>query len=307
MFPIYEGHELLCPFYSIGATDLFVTDIGYDDFHVTKPFLTPRYQDGYTLHYVVGGRGYVHVGDVCTEVQANQLFVIRPDEYFYYHPAEEDPWDYVWFGFSGHLSEKLLSLLGFLAGVRSVDSTSPKRTIALLTDLFRQLSCGRVSEFEALAAFYRVIDIEKKKEPSMPTTASALTARAAELIRRNVENSEFRMTTLATMMHLCPSYLTRVFRREMGMSPINYLIEQRMSHAASLLAVTELAVGEISMRSGYRDVLHFSKCFRDFYGRSPREYRRHCRQGAGPSLALALEQEAARQKAEENGEASSEI
>ena len=177
MLPIYEGNQLLCPFFSIGATDLFVTDIGYDDFHITKPFLTPRYQDGYTVHYVIGGRGFVHVGDTCDEVRRNQMFVIRPDEYFFYHPSYEDPWDYVWFGFSGHLSEKLLSLLGFTEGVRVTDSSSPRKTVAQLSELFRQLAAARASEFEALAAFYRFIDTEKKREPSMPTTASALSAK----------------------------------------------------------------------------------------------------------------------------------
>ena len=89
----------------------------------------------------------------------------------------------------------------------------------------------------------------------------------------NLKNPDFRIRTLADMMHLCHSYLTRVFRTEVGVSPDAYLIGERLSLAASMLTGTDLPIAAISEQCGYRDEIHFAKSFRHLYGVSPRAFR----------------------------------
>jgi len=70
------------------------------------------------------------------------------------------------------------------------------------------------------------------------------------------------------------SYLARIFRDRVGVSPQRYLIDCRIFAAKSLLADTELMVREVGVRAGYADAYYFSKIFRQNTGMSPMQYRK---------------------------------
>ena len=59
----------------------------------------------------------------------------------------------------------------------------------------------------------------------------------------------------------------------MGISPIAYLNNYRMSVAADRLADTPDTISEISYSVGIQDPLYFSKFFKKTYGMAPKEYR----------------------------------
>jgi len=78
---------------------------------------------------------------------------------------------------------------------------------------------------------------------------------------------------VANHVYLNPDYLTRVFKRETGMSISDYLLEQRLEVAAELLAGTELPVSVVAVRIGYANFSHFSRMFKKCKGMNPLEYR----------------------------------
>lgn len=67
--------------------------------------------------------------------------------------------------------------------------------------------------------------------------------------------------------------LLKLFTTHLGMSPIQYLIGQRLAWAQRLLINSEKPIKEISSTVGYCDQLHFSAQFRKHIGLSPRAYR----------------------------------
>ncbi len=69
------------------------------------------------------------------------------------------------------------------------------------------------------------------------------------------------------------SYLIRKFKKEIGLSPINYLINLRLDNAEKLLKRTDYSVKEISYMCGYQDPTFFSTSFKRKFGISPLEYR----------------------------------
>jgi AraC family L-rhamnose operon regulatory protein RhaS len=68
--------------------------------------------------------------------------------------------------------------------------------------------------------------------------------------------------------------LTRRFHKATGLTVVSYLTRLRMNVAASILRDTELDVGEIMRRVGFRDSTHFGRTFRRYIGCTPSEYRR---------------------------------
>jgi transcriptional regulator GlxA family with amidase domain len=74
-------------------------------------------------------------------------------------------------------------------------------------------------------------------------------------------------------VNLSPSRLRELFKEETGRSPIQYLRDLRMEHAAKLLGGTFLSVKEVAFNSGAQDVSHFVRDFKKRFGLTPSEYR----------------------------------
>lgn len=72
--------------------------------------------------------------------------------------------------------------------------------------------------------------------------------------------------------------LFRLFRRFQGVSPYQFMLRQKMNHAAHDLLSTNLLTKEIAERVGFADPLHFSRVFRQIHNTSPSQFRRSHRQ-----------------------------
>ena len=71
-------------------------------------------------------------------------------------------------------------------------------------------------------------------------------------------NSELSIKELADFVHLSPEYLTRLFKKETGMTPKDYIIECRISTAKDLLANSSLPVSMIASEVGYHNFSYFA-------------------------------------------------
>jgi len=78
---------------------------------------------------------------------------------------------------------------------------------------------------------------------------------------------------LAERTHASRWHFCREFNRYFGVSPIHYMLQLRMRHAADLLRDPDLNISEIARQCGYADIFHFSKLFRKHHGMSPRQLR----------------------------------
>lgn len=81
------------------------------------------------------------------------------------------------------------------------------------------------------------------------------------------------LAELAEVSHVSRSYLSKLFKKEVGMTFTNYLIEYRMNKAQKLIKQNEFRLVEIADAVGYADYAHFSKEFKKRVGISPRAFQ----------------------------------
>ena len=108
----------------------------------------------------------------------------------------------------------------------------------------------------------------------------ARTSRECGLVRRYIDNhfkENLNLDQLAQLAHLNKYYLAHAFRREFGVSPINYLIFRRIEESRFLLRETDHTLSLIAQILGFSSLSYFSQCFRRVEGISPMEYRRRHR------------------------------
>ena len=66
---------------------------------------------------------------------------------------------------------------------------------------------------------------------------------------------------------------SRCFKKNIGQSPVEYLIAFRLNEAKKLLRESGLSVTEVSLRCGFSDSAYFGRVFRAAFGVTPRTYR----------------------------------
>lgn len=108
----------------------------------------------------------------------------------------------------------------------------------------------------------------KKDEPTQIVLA------AVEMIRKEIENVDFNINTIANALYLTPTYFSRVFKRKMGMTCIDFIKNYRINLAKELLQNTDLSIQQISEKTGYATVYYFSQQFKQVTGESPGSFRK---------------------------------
>lgn len=99
--------------------------------------------------------------------------------------------------------------------------------------------------------------------------------RLGELISmlENNYTEHWTLGRISKIASMAPSTLLPVFKKVTGYSPIDYLLQVRLSKAADLLLKTPLPISEIALKCGFPDSNYFSRQFRKRYSVSPKTYR----------------------------------
>ncbi len=82
------------------------------------------------------------------------------------------------------------------------------------------------------------------------------------------------ISSFSASMGFTSAYLTKIFNRYKGDTPLKYLTDIRIHEAKQLLSDTSLPIREVGEKVGYPDQFHFSKTFRKLTGMNPTAYRK---------------------------------
>lgn len=95
---------------------------------------------------------------------------------------------------------------------------------------------------------------------------------ALELMEANIEEP-LGQEHLASYVGMSRRQLERLFRKHLGRTPAQYYLELRLERARHLLYQTDLPIMSIAVACGFVSASHFSTCYRQMYGRTPRGER----------------------------------
>lgn len=97
--------------------------------------------------------------------------------------------------------------------------------------------------------------------------------RVIEHLHRHYEE-KLTVADLAGIAAMSIAHFSRVFRRETGHPPLDYLIRLRLHKARLLLLAGDDNITEIALRCGFATPSHFAACFQRHHGVSPSDYRK---------------------------------
>ena len=126
--------------------------------------------------------------------------------------------------------------------------------------------------FSSLYAIASVL-CEELSRDYIPGSRAAVIQPAVDHINAHYADSALSVSKLSQLCDISPQYLRRLFRDVLGMSPIEYVRQLRLSRAAELIDSGLYAIHDAAALSGFLDDSYFSREFRKAYGISPTQYK----------------------------------
>ncbi len=106
----------------------------------------------------------------------------------------------------------------------------------------------------------------------MPSEKYEMIKPAVEHIHRHYLTDVPSVKALSEQCGVSVVYFRKLFKSFLGVSPIKYIRDLKMTHAKALLRSEMYSVAEVALQSGFSDVTHFSREFKKVTGVSPSEY-----------------------------------
>lgn len=108
--------------------------------------------------------------------------------------------------------------------------------------------------------------------------ASTVIKEVRSYVEKNYWREEFSLQDAADHVNLSLQYLSKLFRKEMGVTFVDYLTSVRIRKSIDLFQDDELKIYEIAERVGYSTQHYFSNVFKKNLGVSPAEYRKRMKE-----------------------------
>ena len=239
----------------------------------------PFVRTNYTLHMVRSGKGIFQTRGKTWTIRAGQAFLIYPGETTFYRADIKEPWEYMWVGFHGFRSEEMVERAGFRPASPVLTCWNMDRISEIMEELLRFGELTYVNELLRMSALYRLFALlTENNGPQRVLTMGEMNAeqryvrQAVDLLINSGEKT-VRVADVASTIGISRSYLSEIFKREMKVSPQQFLMNFRMERAGDLLRSTDSPVGVIAEELGYADAMAFSKAFHKHFDMSPSAFR----------------------------------
>lgn len=238
----------------------------------------PEGRIDYQLIYIASGKGYFYFNDSAkpTVVEAGNMVLYHPDEFQKYIYYGKDHTDIYWLHFTGSGLDALfrkyeidLSQSIIQSGIKSFYAQTFEQIMLEL-----QLKKKFYEESTALLLSHLLMTVGRHNQELSPYSivpsneTEAATAYFHEHYRENINVEDF----ISARGYSVSSFF-RKFRQFTGMTPLQYLLNIRLSNAMKLLETTNFPIKEIALLVGYDNALYFSRLFHKHVGVSPKEYR----------------------------------
>ncbi len=254
---------------------LKIHSIGYNDFGLNEPGDFFAANIWHALYYAKSGNCTLTIRGKTYDLKAGSLYFITPNDPVLYCSDKNDPLKYFWFSFYPDFAEEISDILGFTADQPVHMAKAPQKVEWIFSSLLEKNGATPEVYFSSLSSLMKILSTEfsKKETPKSTLRDEALVESIKKHIELNYANPNFTINTVAQMLYISHPQMTRIFKGLTGTTPVSYLIEARLSHAAKLLQTHNYTVRELCEAVGFGDEWHFMKSFKKKYDMTIKEYR----------------------------------
>ena len=251
---------------------LLVTDVGYFPQAADHFRSRPNGTTAAIVMVCTAGAGFVDLGRGHRLVEPGQAVVIPPRQPHEYGADASHPWTIWWMHVTGDDAADLVHLVLDSVAEPVARVNNPDRVADLIDEALRYMerADSDLEQIGAAGAAWHALTMLRtgrvRKADRDPVQATL------EFLQEHLDERH-SVTELAARVSLSPSHFAALFRRETGLSVLQYQIRLAMNRARMLLDSTDLPVSAVALRVGYADSFYFSRQFRAIHGVTPSAFR----------------------------------
>ena len=250
-------------------------------------FDNPEYRvhkhDHLEIFYFVSGKGYFETKNVKIPIKEDTLIVVNANVMHRQYSTKKPPLIFYNINFSSLYLENLPDNCISNNDFEIMEFDGKKNKILKIFSLIQKETSQNDSTFLSIQskAFILLDEITKlfqtNKNDKKKKNRNLL---LDEIYLYLSDNYEIKITLdeLSKRFFISKSRLSHEFKKEYGVSPIDYLVNVRLEKAETLLTKTDKSVVDVAFECGFTSSNYFSDHFKKRYGESPTKYRKSKKQ-----------------------------
>lgn len=229
--------------------------------------------------YIISGNGEVTINDEKYYVQSGDIVIYNPGVVHKEHASKDNPFQFLF------LALENFSLPGLPPGFlvpedeKSVFPAGDYRfkLDGLFTELLNETK-SHINGYEMMSGsiLLSIIILIMRIRFAHGEPDEHNVKLDCQKVKSFIDDNYTKPITLedlSQIVYISRHHLAHLFKKEIGVPPIKYLIIKRMEEAKRMLVGTELNVSKISEILGYDNPIYFSQIFKKTVGISPANYR----------------------------------
>jgi AraC family transcriptional regulator of arabinose operon len=132
-----------------------------------------------------------------------------------------------------------------------------------------------LADFTVKELLLRIMQVQSLQEKERNVAVLSTSNRFAHILHYIKENiaEKISVDDLSAKVYMSKPTFYRAFKHEFGLSPIDYIIKERIRLAKSYLKNHSLSITEICFKAGFSNLNYFTRMFRQMEGITPTTYR----------------------------------
>ncbi len=245
-----------------------IAGVSYCDgsYHITR-----RRSPVFCMEYVYDGYGTVSCGGTICHPKANDIYMLPYGKDHDYYSDSQTPWKKIWFNAAGPLIDAVLNSYAMSQTVY-FPNAGRKQYFEKIVEISKSGLNAEDKNFECAVLFHKLI-ISLYSQYLLPSSENLNDAmRMRNYIDANISR-QITVDELASLIFKSRSQAIRIFKKEYGKTPYDYLLESRIKQSKILLKNTNLLIKEIAFKVGFADEHYFSDLFKRKCGTTAIQYR----------------------------------
>lgn len=246
---------------------------GYEDFTERKSNDFIHKMNDYTFQFIEFGEGQYFINGKTYLLKPHDLFFLPYNTPLMYVKNPHNPYKYYWISLQGNNVEKFLksTVISDKSPIIHIEKWEE------MLNLFKELNpASPPTIYKIKAVVYSIFAMLQKQNSYHLRSANQSDLLVSEIknyIAINFSQAEFSVKQIADQFYINPTTLYRLFKKELGISVKEFIINTRLEHAKNLIKSGSI-ITYAAYQSGFSDIYYFSKFFKKRYGITPSQFKK---------------------------------